>query len=66
MLEKVPERVQEKIREDIPLGRFATTEDIVGMIRFLVGDQTEYMTGQVLDQRWHGRVAIRLDELELS
>jgi len=48
MLEKVPERVQEKIREDIPLGRFATTEDIVGMIRFLVGDQTEYMTGQVL------------------
>ncbi|PGF14888.1 beta-ketoacyl-ACP reductase [Natrinema sp. CBA1119] len=48
MLEKVPERVQEKIREDIPLGRFATTEDIVGMVRFLVGDQAEYMTGQVL------------------
>ena len=48
MLEKVPERVQEKIREDIPLGRFAKTEDIVGMVRFLVGDQAEYMTGQVL------------------
>ncbi|ELZ23801.1 short-chain dehydrogenase/reductase SDR [Haloterrigena salina JCM 13891] len=48
MLEKVPERVQEKIREDIPLNRFATTEDIVGMIRFLASDQAEYMTGQVL------------------
>ncbi|ADB59891.1 short-chain dehydrogenase/reductase SDR [Haloterrigena turkmenica DSM 5511] len=48
MLEKVPERVQEKIREDIPLGRFATTEDIVGMIRFLTSDYAEYMTGQVI------------------
>ncbi|SEQ44868.1 beta-ketoacyl-ACP reductase [Natrinema salaciae] len=48
MLEKVPERVQGKIREDIPLGRFATTEDIVGMVRFLACDQAEYMTGQVL------------------
>ena len=48
MLEKVPERVQEKIRGDIPLGRFAETEDIVGMIRFLVGDQADYMTGQVI------------------
>ncbi|NUB91241.1 3-oxoacyl-ACP reductase FabG [Haloterrigena sp. SYSU A121-1] len=48
MLEKVPERVQEKIREDIPLNRFATTEDIVGMVRFLASDQAEYMTGQVL------------------
>ncbi|MDS0474083.1 3-oxoacyl-ACP reductase family protein [Natrinema sp. 1APR25-10V2] len=48
MLEKVPERVQEKIRNDIPLGRFAKTEDIVGMVRFLAGDQAEYMTGQVL------------------
>ncbi|WP_339104439.1 beta-ketoacyl-ACP reductase [Haloterrigena salinisoli] len=48
MLEKVPERVQEKIRGDIPLGRFATTEDIVGMIRFLTSDHAEYMTGQVI------------------
>ena len=48
MLEKVPERVQEKIREDIPLGRFADTDDIVGMVRFLAGDHAEYMTGQVI------------------
>ena len=48
MLEKVPERVQDKIREDIPLNRFAQTEDIVGMIRFLTSDYAEYMTGQVI------------------
>ncbi|MBZ6493618.1 3-oxoacyl-ACP reductase family protein [Natrinema longum] len=48
MLETVPDRVREKIREDIPLDRFARPEDIVGMVRFLVGDQAEYMTGQVV------------------
>ncbi|MFD1564012.1 3-oxoacyl-[acyl-carrier-protein] reductase [Haloarchaeobius amylolyticus] len=48
MLEKVPERVREKILEDIPLDRFAEPEDVVGMVRFLAGDQAEYMTGQVL------------------
>ena len=48
MLEKVPERVQEKIREKIPLNRFADPEDIVGMVRFLASDHASYMTGQVL------------------
>ncbi|WP_455448533.1 3-oxoacyl-ACP reductase family protein [Natrinema thermotolerans] len=48
MLEKVPDRVQDKICEDIPLDRFAEPEDIVGMVRFLASDQAEYMTGQVL------------------
>ena len=48
MLEKVPERVQEKIRNKIPLNRFADPEDIVGMVRFLASDHASYMTGQVL------------------
>jgi 3-oxoacyl-[acyl-carrier protein] reductase len=48
MLEKVPERVQDKIREKIPLNRFADPEDIVGMVRFLASDHASYMTGQVL------------------
>lgn len=48
MLEKVPERVQDNIREKIPLDRFADPEDIVGMIRFLASDHASYMTGQVL------------------
>jgi len=48
MLEKVPERVQDKIRAKIPLDRFADPEDIVGIIRFLASDHASYMTGQVL------------------
>jgi 3-oxoacyl-[acyl-carrier protein] reductase len=48
MLEKVPDRVREKIREDIPLDRFAQPEDIVGIVRFLASEQADYMTGQVL------------------
>ncbi|MFA9425101.1 3-oxoacyl-ACP reductase family protein [Natronorubrum sp. A-ect3] len=48
MLEKVPDRVRDQIREDIPLNRFAETEDIVGMVRFLAGDYADYMTGQVM------------------
>jgi 3-oxoacyl-[acyl-carrier protein] reductase len=48
MLEKVPDRVREKIQARIPLDRFAGPEDIVGMVRFLASDESSYMTGQVL------------------
>jgi len=48
MLEKVPDRVREKIRANIPLDRFADPEDIVGMVRFLATDRSSYMTGQVM------------------
>jgi 3-oxoacyl-[acyl-carrier protein] reductase len=48
MLETVPERVQEKILDRIPLSRFATTDDVAGIVRFLASDDSSYMTGQVL------------------
>ncbi|MFB6080675.1 MAG: beta-ketoacyl-ACP reductase [Haloferacaceae archaeon] len=48
MLDKVPEHVREHIRERIPLDRFATPEDLVGVVRFLASDESSYMTGQVL------------------
>ncbi len=48
MLETVPERVQEKILDRIPLNRFATTDDVAGIVRFLASDDSSYMTGQVL------------------
>jgi 3-oxoacyl-[acyl-carrier protein] reductase len=48
MLEEVPERVQEKILRDIPLDRFATVEDITGIVRFVASEESSYMTGQVL------------------
>ena len=48
MLDIVPERVQEKILRRIPLGRFATPEDVAGLVRFVASDDSSYMTGQIL------------------
>jgi 3-oxoacyl-[acyl-carrier protein] reductase len=48
MLDEVPERVQEKILREIPLDRFATVEDIAGIVRFVASEESSYMTGQVL------------------
>ena len=48
MLDEVPERVQEKILRQIPLDRFATVEDIAGIVRFVASEESSYMTGQVL------------------
>ncbi len=48
MLEEVPERVKEKILRRIPLDRFATTDDVAGIVRFIASDDAAYMTGQIL------------------
>jgi 3-oxoacyl-[acyl-carrier protein] reductase len=48
MLETVPERVKEKILDRIPLNRFATVDDVSGIVRFLASEDSAYMTGQVL------------------
>jgi 3-oxoacyl-[acyl-carrier protein] reductase len=38
----------EKYKADIPLGRFATTEDIANVCLFLAGNMGSYVTGQVI------------------
>ena len=38
----------DKYKADIPLGRFATTEDIANSALFLAGDMGNYITGQVI------------------
>ena len=48
MLETVPERVKEKILDRIPLNRFATTDDVAGIVRFVASEDASYMTGQIL------------------
>ena len=48
MLADVPDRVQERILERIPLDRFAQVEDISGIVRFVASPESSYLTGQVL------------------
>jgi 3-oxoacyl-[acyl-carrier protein] reductase len=48
MLADVPRRVQEKILREIPLDRFATVDDITGIVRFVASEESSYMTGQVI------------------
>ncbi|MFC4553205.1 MULTISPECIES: beta-ketoacyl-ACP reductase [Halorussus] len=48
MLAEVDETIQDQIREDIPLDRFATVEDVAGAVQFLASADSSYVTGQVL------------------
>lgn len=48
MFADVPEHIQENIRDDIPLSRFAQPEDIAALVRFLASEESGYITGQVL------------------
>ena len=47
MLENVPERVLDKIKLQIPLGRLCRPEEIARVVHFLAADASAYITGQV-------------------
>lgn len=47
MLSDVPETIQEKICDDIPLSCFAQTEDIATLVRFIASEESGHITGQV-------------------
>lgn len=47
MVENVPEKVLDKIRSQIPLGRLCRPEEIARVVHFLAADASSYITGQV-------------------
>lgn len=47
MTRKIPENIKSKILEQIPIGRFATPEEIADVILFLCN--ASYITGTVID-----------------
>jgi NAD(P)-dependent dehydrogenase (short-subunit alcohol dehydrogenase family) len=45
MLEHVPEKVLDGIKEKIPVGRLGRPDEIARVVHFLVGDQSSFITG---------------------
>jgi len=48
MTAKLPDAVKEAAKKIIPVKKFGTPEDVARAIGFLAGDDTGYITGQVL------------------
>jgi 3-oxoacyl-[acyl-carrier protein] reductase len=48
MTDKLPEAVKEDYLSKIPLGRLGEVEDVVNLVAFLAGDESSYITGQVI------------------
>src|ERR1017187_2032418 len=47
MLEHMPEKVLDGIREEIPVGRLGRPDEIARVVHFLVGDQSSFITGAI-------------------
>lgn len=48
MTAALPEQVVERYEGQIPLGRLADSEEVAGVVRFLVSDAAAYVTGEVI------------------
>ncbi|EES51146.1 3-oxoacyl-[acyl-carrier-protein] reductase [Clostridium botulinum] len=43
------EKVKEEVKKNIPLKRFGTPEDVAGVVAFLASENSNYVTGQVIN-----------------
>jgi 3-oxoacyl-[acyl-carrier protein] reductase len=49
MTEILPEKVKEELRRLIPMERLGKPEDVAEAVLFLVSEESNYITGQVLN-----------------
>jgi len=57
MVSAIDEQRQNRLRTEIPLGRFGRVEEVAAVVRFLLSEDSGYMTGQVIQM--DGGLAIR-------
>ena len=48
MTAKVPDKVRNMIKANIPLSRFGQPEDVAKAVKFLASEESDYITGQVI------------------
>ena len=47
MLASIPDKVLDRLRTQIPMGRLGKPEEIARVVAFLAADESAYITGQI-------------------
>jgi NAD(P)-dependent dehydrogenase (short-subunit alcohol dehydrogenase family) len=49
MLSTIPEKLIERVKAEIPVGRLARPDEMARVVHFLASDHSSFITGQVWD-----------------
>jgi NAD(P)-dependent dehydrogenase (short-subunit alcohol dehydrogenase family) len=49
MLQAMPEKAQERVKSQIPVGRFGRPDDVARVVHFLASDYSSFITGAIYD-----------------
>jgi len=49
MLEGIPEKILDRIRDDTPLGRLGTVDEVASAVAFVASEESSFITGEIID-----------------